>query len=175
MCQRNTLERHTIPAIYSLWEGFVVTVFDLYVRELNRLKLTSKNLSLCVFTHAIDAELQLGNGRTDFEKKQKLVENLNKYYDTEVVITNKLPTESNVNFKVINNILHRFNLNPLPEKPYEMQLNKLLRIRNSISHGETSIPINNLIISELSFAVMKLFDEIFIKVIDGYNNKTYLI
>lgn len=75
---------------------------------------------------------------------------------------------------MINNILHRFNLELLPEKPYEKQLNKLLRIRNSISHGETSIPVDKTIISELSFAVLKLMDEVFIRVVDGCNKKTYL-
>lgn len=89
--QKLALERHTIPAIYSLWEGFVVTTFEVYVREINSYNLSAEKLNLCILTHAIDAELQLNNGRTDFEKKQKLIEGLSKYYNTAITIVNKLP------------------------------------------------------------------------------------
>jgi hypothetical protein len=34
------LIHHSIPIIYSIWEGFVQTSFQTYIRELNKLELT---------------------------------------------------------------------------------------------------------------------------------------
>ncbi|MFN5895321.1 MAG: MAE_28990/MAE_18760 family HEPN-like nuclease, partial [Dolichospermum sp.] len=31
---------HSIPIIYSIWEGFIQTAFKTYVQELNKLELT---------------------------------------------------------------------------------------------------------------------------------------
>ncbi|RKL62722.1 hypothetical protein DXT63_09715 [Thermoanaerobacteraceae bacterium SP2] len=172
--QKETLQKHSIPAMYSLWEGFVVASFSLYIREINRLKLTKDKINLNILVHAIDVKYQLNNGRTDFNKKVKLVDGICKYIGSEICIPSSLPTESNVNFKVINNILDRFSLSPLPEKPFKDRLNKLLLVRNSIAHGENSIPITQSLVTELSFTVLDSMHEVFNRILEGYKNKTYL-
>lgn len=172
--QRRTIERHTIPAMYSLWEGYVVSAFQIYVRELNRLKLTADKIRSCILTHAIDTDLCLSNGRAVFEKKEQFIEKLSNFFNGEVIIPNKLPTESNINYRVINSILYRFSLESLPERPYKKELDKLLLVRNSIAHGEVSIPIDKEIIAEISFTILNLMHDVFNRIVDGHNTKTYL-
>ncbi len=172
--QRNTIERYSIPALYSLWEGFIVAAFTIYTRELNSLKLNYERMSDCILTHAIDIEVNLTNGRSDFGKKQRLVNEIYKYYFKDVRILPQIPTNSNVNYKVINTILQRFNLSILPEKPHKKRLDKLLLFRNKIAHGESSVPVDKHLISEMSFTVIELMHEVFNLIMEGFTNKTYL-
>lgn len=172
--KRKTLEKHTVPALYSLWEGFIVTAFAIYIREINSLQLKYHEIKPCVLTNAIDVDLKLSNGRADFDKKQKFVQMLEKFYNSHVVISTKLPTESNVNLRVLNNIFTRFNLELLPIDPYEKRLGKLLRFRNNIAHGESSLPVDKVIISELTATVIELMHKTTEIILNGYIKKTYL-
>ena len=66
----------------------------------------------------------------------------------------KLPvtisTKSNVDLKIVNNLLSRFNLEKLPEERFEKRLDNFLKFRNRISHGETRIPIEQSHIDKFS-------------------------
>jgi hypothetical protein len=173
--QEEVIKKHTIPIFYSLWEGFVVESFTIYIREINKLKLQKDNMCLNLLTHSIDINHQLKNGKMDFSKQISFVESLNNFLLGEIEIPAIIPTDSNVNIKVINNLLKRFNLQDLPEKPYKKWLDKLLFFRNKLSHGEySSITITQPIIDEMSYIVISSMHEVANKIIEGYTNKTYL-
>jgi len=57
--QIEIIEKYSVVAIYSLWEGFVVESFTSYIRELNSLKLTCDKLNLNIITHDIDIKCNL--------------------------------------------------------------------------------------------------------------------
>lgn len=172
--QIDVLEKYSVVAIYSLWEGFVVNSFTLYIRELNNLNLTCDKIKLNILTHDIDMRINLKNGRRDVEKRRKFVDDLFKYTKSPIKISPKLPTESNVNYKVINNILESFYLSPLSAKRFKAQLNKLLTVRNNIAHGECSIPVDGKIIQEFDFTVQEAMHEVTNSIVEGFVNKTYL-
>lgn len=172
---KNFLIRYSVPIIYSLWEGFVRNTFEIYVREINSLKLNYKELSINVLSHAISSEdkLNLRNPRMSFKSEIEFVEYLNNYISVPISISSKLPTNSNVNFEVINNLLLRFNLEELPAKGFKSKLNKLLRFRNSVSHGDNSIPVKPKDIEEFCETINDLMSEIFERIEKGHENKTY--
>lgn len=172
--QFKILQRYSIPAMYSLWEGFFVQAFILYIREINNLKLTLDTINLNLLTHNIDVEHNLRDGRIDFEKKAELVKNIYNYVNSEITLSKNIPTNSNVNYKTANKILKRFNLSLLSKDKYDKLMNRMLLLRNSIAHGEFSIPINQKEIDEVSLTVINLMHEVYERIIEGYNNKTYL-
>ena len=68
--------------------------------------------------------------------------------------------------------LTRFNLTLLP-KVFERKLNKLLKFRNSISHGETSLPVKMEDVTFFSQLVNDLMVEIITRLDEGYKKQTF--
>lgn len=171
---KEMLIKYTIPSIYALWEGFVKNSFELYIREINKLNIPIEEVHINVITHTLSSyeKLYLENPRMNFVSKKEFIE----FYQTKISqplnITNKIPTKSNVDFVVINDILTRFNLNLLP-KTFEGKLRKLLKFRNSIAHGETSLPIKLEDVTFFSQLVNDLMIEIIIRLDEGYKKQTF--
>ena len=172
--QVEIIEKYSVVAIYSLWEGFVVESFNIYIRKLNSLKLTCDKLNLNIIIHDIDIKYNLANERKHFEKKREFVSKLYGYAKSPVVITTKIPTKSNVNCKVINEILDSFYLEKLPEKEFKGKLNKLLLVRNKVAHGEHSIPVTKDMIQEFTSTVIGAMHEVTSSIVNGLVNRTYL-
>ena len=88
-------------------------------------------------------------------------------------ISEIIPTRSNVNFEVINEILLLFNLESLP-KTFDKPLSKLVLFRNSISHGEVRIPIKIKDIESFTQLLNDLMIEIILRIERGLDSRTYL-
>jgi len=182
--QKQILKKHTIPALYSLWEGFVKDAFAHYIKEINSQSIGFDEIAPELLAHSIDVHYlknkdYLNEIPKDFQKSIKRISNfVNDFKENigrnTVVIPLTLPTESNINYEVVTKILLRFNLETLPKEPYERDLNKLLRYRNNIAHGDFSIPIEPQVIDEFSQLVIDLMSEVLLKIINGYINQTYL-
>lgn len=173
--QRKVWEKHTIPIFYSLWEGFIVEALSIYIREINSLKLSINEICIHILVHSIDESFKLGNSRQNFNKKMQLIQNISTYISEPIKIPLTIPTESNVNFKVTNKLLTRFNLAPLSEKQFKKKLDKLLFFRNKLSHGEyDSVKVDKDIIHEMSNTVIYLMHSVTEKISSGYRNKSYL-
>lgn len=171
---REMLIKYTIPSIYALWEGFVRNSFDIYIREINKLNLAVNDVHINLITHTISSceKLYLENPRLNFKSKKEFVEFYQDTISKPLVISRKIPTKSNVDFNVINDILLRFNLESLPAD-FDSKLKKLLQFRNSIAHGETSIPVKQVDIAFFSSLVNDLMIEIIIRLEYGYKNNTF--
>jgi hypothetical protein len=173
--QTEILEKYSAVAIYSIWEGFVTQSFTLYIREINNLKLSYEIISLNILTHDIFIKYGLTEEQIKhFEHKCLFFNNIFEYSKLPVVISSKIPTESNVNFKVINKILKFFNLEELPANDFERRLDKLLTYRNSIAHGENSLPVTEDLIQAFNSTVIDAMHEVTIRITDGFSNKKYL-
>jgi hypothetical protein len=172
---KDVLMKYNIPAIYALWEGYVRNSFSLYGGVINSLNLTHCEVHLNVLTHALlsDDKLNLENPRRTFEKKKDFIAHYQATARCPLNIGEKLPLKSNVDYDVINDMLTRFNLALLP-KEYKKQLGKLLKYRNSIAHGEVSLPIKQDFLSDFSMLVNDLMIMIYERIETGYNNKTFL-
>jgi hypothetical protein len=173
--EKQVLLKYSVVGIYSLWEGFVVQSFIDYIRELNNQNLTYKSVHLNLLAHDIDMKYKLRDSRINFDSKCKLIQNFQLYQNSPIIFSTEIPTESNVNYKVINRILFRFNLDPLDSEKFEKPLDKLLLFRNKIAHGESSVRVNGDTIQELSSTVIDSMHEVTTHIIDGYKQKKYCI
>lgn len=182
--EKQILKKYTIPALYSLWEGFVKDTFTHYIKEINDLNIGFDKIAPELLAHSIDIHYlrnkdYLNEIPKDFQKSIKRIRHFVNDFKEEVgrnaiVIPTTLPTEANINYDVVTKILLRFNLETLPKEPYEKKLNKLLTYRNSVAHGDFSIPVETAVIDELSQLVIDLMSEVSIRINDGHINQTYL-
>lgn len=173
--RRRVYRKYLIPGLYSLWEGYVVKCFQIYVEVLNSLKLDRDKIHPNIIMHNLDMRVKLNQPRTNLQSKLDYTSQLEDFFSKNFTLTVKIPTESNLSFKTLNKVLTMFNLRKFDEKPFERRLNKLLKYRNSIAHGESSLPISNEIICELADTVVMCMDELYSCIIEGYDNKTYLV
>jgi hypothetical protein len=155
--------KYSVPAIYSIWEGFVKNCFTIYSNHLNTLSLSRSEISYALLTHQIDSECDFNNSRVHFDTKKKLVESLDRLFQDTITIKPAIPTESNVNLKVLNRILERFCIIEIDSK-YNSGLNKLLLFRNKIAHGENSIIVNMTHVTEFVSLIENLMLDVVIGV-----------
>jgi len=173
--ERKLIRKFAIPNIYSTWEGYVKSVFRIYINRINSLLLEHKEIHGNILTHSMDMKYkQISTGvKDEFESKCNFIDKFIADLYTPISIGTELPTESNINWKVLNELLLRFNLDLFPEKPYKRMLNDLLLIRNSVAHGDDTIPITQELIDTHIENVTKLMDEIAFKILKGCTMVTY--
>lgn len=164
--------KYTVPAIYAIWEGFVKNCFLIYSNHLNSLAITRADISIALLTHQLDSECDFNNPRVNFDSKKRMVSALDSLFTETITIKPNVPTESNVNFKVLNKILERFCIDKVSDN-YETKLNKLLLFRNKIAHGENSISVNMTHITEFISTVENLMLDLAINLEQNEKTKTY--
>ena len=185
---------YSIPIVYSIWEGFVQTSFQIYIRELNkeftRLELNIDSVCEPIFVYHMESTFrqfkQYPNPKSD-EDKPKIVKKkvdffnaLGLFYKSHTLqIHPNINTESNVGFNVLNRILNDFNLEKIPphENNYSLkdELGKLLQIRNAVAHGQkSSIVVNREDLERAIKLVDKLMDLVFERIKNGFIEKSYL-
>jgi hypothetical protein len=164
--------KYTVPAIYAIWEGFVKSSFIIYSNHLNTLSIGRSEIAMPLLTHQLDSECDFNNPRINFDSKQRMVSLLDSLLTDIVTIKPSVPTESNVNFKVLNKILERFCIDKVSDD-YEQKLNKLLLFRNKIAHGENSISVNLTHVTEFISTVENLMLDIAINVEQNERVGTY--
>jgi hypothetical protein len=167
--------KYTIPSIYALWEGFVKNSFRRYIEEINSLNLSINDIHINLLVHSLTSldKLRLENPRNSFKSKKEFTENYFEVISRPFVISEIIPTRSNVNFEVINEILQLFNLDSLPTT-FEKPLSKLVLFRNSIAHGEVRIPIKIKDIELFTQLLNDLMIEIILRIEKGLVTRTYL-
>ena len=170
-----TLLTYSIPAIYALWEGFVRQSFVEYSTHLNSLYLPLNNVHENLLTHALTNgnDIALENPRVNFESKKKYIRTMLLKHQTVLNVPYEVPTKSNVNYSVINDILTRYNLEKLDIK-YKSKLDKLLKYRNEFAHGDRDIPVEKKDVVFFSNLIQDLMVEIYSRIEKGFEDKTYL-
>lgn len=173
--EREIVIKYAIPNIYSIWEGFVKFVFRTYINEINTLSLKYEDLNNSVLTHALETKFpQFITGfNRGFSKRCELFDSLFNGLSVPITIDTKLPTKSNINLEVLNDLLSRFNLEKFSKKNYEKDLNNILRIRNAISHGENSVIVEMDDIVDSIEKITCLMDELMLRILDGYRDGSY--
>lgn len=167
------LLRQSILGIYAAWEGFIKKSISFYLQEINRERLSFSSLHDNYISYQTDQIAMFKMPKTNFEAIVKLSKELYSMYQEIAIIRTNINLESNANLKVVNSILIKLRLSCLDDG-YERPLNKLLRFRNSIAHGDEGIPITQADIDKFSILVQDLSSGLSVSVIDGYQKKVYL-
>ncbi|GHT77614.1 hypothetical protein AGMMS50262_19090 [Bacteroidia bacterium] len=173
---KGLLIKYAVPSIYALWEGFVKNTFGFYIKEINKLQIPINEVHIDLLTHTLSShdKLCLENPRINYKTKKEFILLYQTTISQPLRLTDKLPTKSNVNFDIINDILMRFNLKQLPKNEFNDRLNKLLNFRNKIAHGEKSISVKIEDIEIFSKLVNDLMVETLLRIESGYNSRTFL-
>jgi hypothetical protein len=166
--------KFSVPAVYALWEGFVKTTLETYIKEIKKLRVKRDDISLNLLTHTIDEICKLNNPRLNFDTKKRIVEELNSIFIDIIDISTSVPTGSNVNYDVISSLLNRFCINEIDKSKYEKKLDKLLLFRNKIAHGDNAILVTESTLTEFVSLVENLMLDIVINIQDSFTAKTYL-
>lgn len=164
--------KYSIPAIYAIWEGFVKSCFVIYSNHLNSLSIGRSEIAIPLLTHQLDIECDFNNPRIAFDAKQRMVSLIDSLLTDVVTIKPSVPTESNVNFKVLNKILERFCIDKVPDH-YDSKLNKLLLFRNKVAHGDNSINVNMTHVTEFILTVENLMFDVAINIEQNEKIGTY--
>ena len=181
---------YSIPIIYSIWEGFIQSALQTYIRSLNRLRLSPDDICDQILIYHMESEfLQFKQyprpmNREDQLKrtnKQKVnfFKELKRFYRSETIaIDAKVNTESNVKFNVLNRILGDFNLSeisefPLPRYSLKIELNRFVDIRNKVAHGQDSVIVSFEDLERAITVVGRLVELVFASIRDGFINESY--
>lgn len=171
----NIIRKYSVIAIYALFEGYVVRVFDIYKENINKLNLKCSEINTKILTSYVNYKHKLTNGKSDVIKQEQFILNLQEIIlSTSLNIDMKINTESNVNMKVLNKLLFSFNLKSINDNELESRLNKLLKFRNSLAHGETVLRVTNELVCEFVETVTILMDLVSEIIVIGYKDRTYL-
>lgn len=175
---RKRYRKSLVVMLYSYYEGFCKSAFQIYVQAINSENLTRSDVNLFIRTSSLhEIFLSYGNdSKKDARFKNSLPEDskLHKYsrqitfvkeFSSFLSETVNLPedivdTESNLKPIVLKKILYRLGF-PFEEIDIsEYAINKLLNYRNAISHGSKKSGIDELEYETLEFDVRKLMNNI---------------
>jgi hypothetical protein len=167
---------YSMPIIYSIWEGFIQTTFQTYIREINRLSLNYESLCDPIKVNHIEFTFkQLKQYPAKLNQKLRFIDGLKDFFvTTPIYIKPIVNTESNVGFNVLNRLLEEFNLEKIPEYPlprYSIpeELDKfLLKLRNDIAHGQNAVFIKREDVNRAIKLVESLMDLVLDKIKEGY-------
>ena len=176
-------ERCSFPIIYAEWEGFFVSAFQLYVREINKLGLKIHELSKHYLLRETECRFrQLKEYPKDMRKKQTFLQCLMAFFRDNNPITLQLDvnTESNLGYGIMNGILVYFNLSQVEDNidhnAYSLKddMDKfMLHIRNGISHGDPTISATTADITKAIALVERLMHVIEDVLCEGFDNEVY--
>lgn len=173
---RQILIKYLVTAIYALWEGYVKKVFQEYISEINKRALSYEKINPQYIEHTLNSneKTTLEISRMQSCKRLNFInEFLNILNQPTFLVSMKIPTESNVDYKVLNKILNQFNL-PTLDSQYKSKLEKLLWYRNSIAHGDNALCVtseDNILFANL---VQDLMVEVFNIVNEGLRKEVFL-
>lgn len=117
-------------------------------------------------------KLRLESPRNSFKSKKEFTEHYLTVISKPFELSDVIPTNSNINDEIINEIPFLFNLQLLP-KQFEKPLVKLLNFRNSIAHGEVRIPVKIKDIEDFTHLLNDLMAEIILRIENGIHTKSF--
>lgn len=158
--KRAIARKYTIPALYAVWEGYIVNSFKEYIKIINNEHLNFSDLHNSIITKHMFSSLSLHQPPQDFEKKKRLVQKIHNMMSEPIQLPLEISTGSNVNFTELQNIFTRYAVSIEPLHKYKSSLNKFLCYRNRIAHGDNSITVNPEHIAEFSETIISLMSDI---------------
>lgn len=185
----SVLALHSIPIIYSLWEGFVYESCSLYLSFINSKKMNvfDLNNSLKVF-YFESKHKQFESYPQKENKKVRFYDNLySDFQNAFVEFSLVVDTESNVNFKVLNRILKEMCIEEFqehweqytyPSPSLKSMLNGLVKYRNAVSHGgdvSSEEKVDIIVFEKYKDLVLNLMYEMSNRIIYSIENNNFSI
>ena len=151
--KKSIARKYSIPALYAVWEGYIVNSFKEYVKIINSERLNFSDLHDSIATKHLFSLLSLHQPPQNFEKRKQLVRRI------QAVLSGPIDTSSNVDYAELQNICNRYAVNADQLGKYKASLNKFLNYRNRIAHGDNSVAVAPEHITEFSQTVVSLMSD----------------
>jgi len=178
----------SISMIYSIWEGFVQTAFNLYIDELNKIDIEFYDFSDDIVIHHMESSFkQFREYPSKDKQKIKFFKDIKAFHnESSQPISRVVNTQSNVSFSVLNKLLKTFSLEQFPEhwKDYKYpnpnlknSMDLFLKLRNTVAHGGDLVSeekVNQGVYNRFRNLVRDLMYEIRLKMLDGLERQTFL-
>lgn len=178
----------SISMIYSIWEGFVQTSFNLYIDELNKIDIELYTFCDGIVIHHMENSFRQFREYPNKDKQKiKFFKDIKAFHDeTSKPISRVVNTQSNVSFSVLNKLLKTFSLEPFHEhwKDYKHpnpnlkeSMDFFLKLRNTVAHGGDLVSeekVNQSVYNRFRNLVRDLMYEIRLKMLDGLERQTFL-
>lgn len=167
------LLKQSILGVYAEWEGFFKKALSLYLQEINKEEHSFGVLHENYVSYQTDQMVGFKNPKTNFGVIKKIARELYEMYQCTVVFSTKIDTGSNANLKIVNSSLEKLRLRLLDEA-YDKPLNKLIRYRNSIAHGDEGIPVYQEDVDHFTLHIQEMASDLLVSIVDGYRDQVYL-
>lgn len=128
--------------IYAHWEGFVSTSLKIVLSHLNKMQLSHSQICTRMTVLSLADSYSSLKGKQSFEQRVQFTDKFYEILSKGVRFQTKVNTKSNLNYKVLQELCSIFGFNFANFSPYKADINRLVRIRNSIAHGENGISID---------------------------------
>lgn len=171
--QDETFLRMTIPMIYAHWEGFVSQAFKIVFEYLNKQNLEPHRLKHNIFIYSIEKNFDSLKGKASFNNFCDFTDNLFSILNEKVLFNTKIVTKSNLKYDIFVELCEKISLPTNDFLPYKYELDKLVHLRNQISHGEKGIAITLPMRDELIRVVTLLMQTFTIVTIEYVENHTF--
>jgi hypothetical protein len=182
------LSVQSISMIYSIWEGFIQTAFNLFIDELNNQNIESQLIKDELFVYHIENSFkQLKEYPEKHSKKITFFNKLKEFFHNDKLkLENGINTQSNVSFEILNSILKSFCLEPFieqwdnytyPNSNLKEMLTSFLKYRNSVAHGgdiSSEEKVTQEVFNKYKKLVLDLMFEIQIRMTESNNNQLYI-
>lgn len=156
--------KYTIPMIYAHWEGYVVTSLRKVNKYLNALRYTSNEFNINLLTLSYERNLKALEKSLAYKSKLSNLDIIINKLTVDVSFEEKIDVKSNLKYKVLEDLCFKFNLNIDNFKEYENKLERLMRIRNGIAHGETAYKFNK-------FEEIKEYIDLLLSLMNQFNSE----
>lgn len=131
--------RMCVPMIYAHWEGFVISSLKILITYLNTLEINPSNIPTNLVVVCLDKSYRSLSGKQSFQQKIEFTDRFKAIFEKNIKFSGKINTKSNLSSKVLCEICTMFDFDYEKFKTITRNLDMLIRIRNSIAHGENAI------------------------------------
>ncbi len=172
---KNIYLKMTVPMVYAHWEGFCVASYKILMEYINRKEIDAKCIAYNVLTYANSKTYDKLKGKNSFIQRVDFSKQFIEILNNKINFVGKLDTKSNLNYKVLQEILQIFGMNEEGVKEFDSDLNALVNIRNSIAHGENSRLIDDDKLRDNIELVTNLIDIMLLKEVQFVQEEAYLL
>jgi MAE_28990/MAE_18760-like HEPN len=181
------LSTQSISILYSIWEGFVQTSFNLYIDELNKFDLEVYDFCDVIIIHQMENSFkQFKEYPIKESQKIKYLQSLKSFYSlNKHPMSRVINTQSNVGLSVLNKLLITFSLDPFtdhrqnythPNSSLKDTMVLFLKLRNTVAHGGDLISeekIDHAVFVRFKVLILDLMYELRARMLNGLSKESF--
>lgn len=171
---RAVLRRYSVPALYAVWEGFVVFALSECAGRINQKKISVGKANSCIVRHNVFEKFQLKSLPANTDKQCMLLAKIYRYFQGKLALNLEVHTNSNVEFDELSRLMSHYGAIIVDDRDYKSRLNKFLNYRNCIAHGNNGIKVTDELIKDFSDLIEELMEKVVKELAACLKNGKYL-